>query len=225
MDGGMIRGSAVSRIDIVRRHVCEAFDVTAQELLSESRQRSHTVPRFVAIRLARDITALDPAMVVCLGDSFDDLAAAAQVEAEALPPLTRMMAGRRWIWIEGNHDPGPVAMGGEHHSAFRLDGVTFRHIAQAAVAPDEAEISGHYHPKHRISGPARPCFLIDGCRTVMPLPCRSGRDAAGCGVRLAGAEAPALRSAGPPARPPRGSRATPALRCHSTATGTTAPYR
>lgn len=58
MDGGMIRGSAVSRIDIVRRHVCEAFDVTAQELLSESRQRSHTVPRFVAIRLARDITGL-----------------------------------------------------------------------------------------------------------------------------------------------------------------------
>lgn len=119
-------------------------------------------------RLARDITALDPAMVVCLGDSFDDLAAAAQVETEALPPLTRMMAERRWIWIEGNHDPGPVAMGGEHHGAFRLDGVTFRHIAQAAVAPDEAEISGHYHPKHRISGPARPCFLIDGCRTVMP---------------------------------------------------------
>ncbi|MEQ3625500.1 MAG: ligase-associated DNA damage response endonuclease PdeM [Celeribacter sp.] len=119
-------------------------------------------------RLSRDIDAMNPDVVVCLGDSFDDLTAAAQVEAEALPHLSRMMAGRRWIWIEGNHDPGPVAMGGEHHAEFRLGKVTFRHIAQVGLATDEAEISGHYHPKHRISGPARPCFLIDGCRTVMP---------------------------------------------------------
>ena len=45
----------------------------------------------------------------------------------------------------------------------------FRHIAQPGA---RAEVSGHYHPKARLSlggrRIARPCFLLDRARLVMP---------------------------------------------------------
>lgn len=120
-------------------------------------------------RLNSELTALAPAIVICLGDSFDDLETRQNLEESALSWIAGMQAGRRWIWIEGNHDPGPVELGGEHHARFRHKRLTFRHIAQ----PDEqAEISGHYHPKARLSarGTAitRPAFLVDEHRIVMP---------------------------------------------------------
>lgn len=121
-------------------------------------------------RLDAELAALEPETVICLGDSFDDLAAADLPEAAALW-LARMMAGRRWIWIEGNHDPGPVAVGGEHRADWRHGPLAFRHIA-APAASAAGEVSGHYHPKARlvVKGQAlsRPCFLIDGARVVMP---------------------------------------------------------
>ncbi|MBK5945440.1 metallophosphoesterase [Rhodobacter veldkampii DSM 11550] len=116
-------------------------------------------------RLDAEIAATAPAQVICLGDSFDDLAAADLPEPEALW-LTRLMAGRRWVWIAGNHDPGPVALGGSHLAELRLGPLTLRHIAQPGTS---GEVSGHYHPKARIGrGPARPAFLIDAARVILP---------------------------------------------------------
>jgi hypothetical protein len=40
-----------------------------------------------------------------------DLAAAEGMDADDRLWLIRLMAGRDWIWIEGNHDPGPVDLG------------------------------------------------------------------------------------------------------------------
>ena len=116
-------------------------------------------------RLDRDITATNPAAVICLGDSFDDLDA-----ANALPDanrlwLTRLMAGRNWTWVEGNHDPGPIALGGTHRAEITLGPLTFRHIADPARS---GEISGHYHPKARIAGQSRSCFLLDQTRLILP---------------------------------------------------------
>ena len=115
-------------------------------------------------RLDAAISTLNPACVLCLGDSFDDLEAADLPDAPALW-LTRLMAGRRWIWVEGNHDPGPLGLGGEHLVEARIGPLTFRHIADPA---ETAEISGHYHPKFRLSGQSRPSFLIDANRVILP---------------------------------------------------------
>jgi DNA ligase-associated metallophosphoesterase len=120
-------------------------------------------------RLQSDIEATNASVVVCLGDSFDDLAAADSLDEADLLWLTRLQAGRRWIWIEGNHDPGPVDLGGEHLSEYRSCALVFRHIA----SPDETgEISGHYHPKAQIAAKgrsvSRPCFLADDQRIIMP---------------------------------------------------------
>ena len=112
------------------------------------------------------IDALAPAIVVCLGDSFDDLDAAESLDEVEELQLARQQAGRDWIWIEGNHDPGPVDLGGRHLNEYRQDGIVFRHIA---THDGTGEISGHYHPKCGVGkGGTRPAFLIDGRRAILP---------------------------------------------------------
>ncbi|MEL6409303.1 MAG: ligase-associated DNA damage response endonuclease PdeM [Pseudomonadota bacterium] len=120
-------------------------------------------------RLQGDLDATGATRVICLGDSFDDARAAeALLEAEKLW-IARLQAGRRWVWIEGNHDPGPVDLGGTHLFELHIPPLTFRHIAKPTQS---GEISGHYHPKTTLSvrgrSISRPSFLIDGDRLIMP---------------------------------------------------------
>ena len=115
-------------------------------------------------RLDRDIDRHAPSRVICLGDSFDDLAAVGGLADIDLLWLTRLMAGRDWTWVEGNHDAGPLELGGSHRADLRVEGVSFRHIASAELH----EISGHYHPKACLPGRTAPCFLIDATRVILP---------------------------------------------------------
>jgi hypothetical protein len=62
------------------------------------------------LRLSADIADTAPKTVVCLGDSFDDAAAADALDEVTAAHLTPLMAGRAWVWIEGNHDPGPLGL-------------------------------------------------------------------------------------------------------------------
>ncbi len=117
-------------------------------------------------RLDADISALSPARVICLGDTFDDNAAEAELAEAHRLWLARLMAGREWIWIAGNHDPGPLSLGGSHLAEWRAGGLCFRHIADPGCG--EAEISGHYHPRARLPGAARPAFVTDGRRLILP---------------------------------------------------------
>lgn len=120
-------------------------------------------------RLAQDITATHPATVICLGDSFDDLTAAQDLADPLKARLISLMAGRRWIWIAGNHDPGPVDLAGSHLADYTDGPLVFRHIAEAGAA---GEVSGHYHPKARITlrgrSISRRCLLCDENRLILP---------------------------------------------------------
>lgn len=116
-------------------------------------------------KLDRDLEHTQAETVICLGDSFDDLAALDGIEDAARLWLTRLMAGKSWTWITGNHDPGPIEIGGTHRAEVKLQPFTFRHIAEPG---ERAEISGHYHPKARLAGQSKPCFLADAARLIMP---------------------------------------------------------
>ena len=120
-------------------------------------------------RLDAELAATEAEIVVCLGDSFDDNASADALSEQDKLWITRLQAGRRWVWIEGNHDPGPVDLGGAHLAELPMQPLVFRHIAQPSQS---GEISGHYHPKARLSAKGktitRPCFLIDSDRVVVP---------------------------------------------------------
>ena len=107
-------------------------------------------------RLEDTITAHDPATVICLGDSFDDLAAGIEVLDAHLDWLTRLMAGRTWIWIEGNHDPGPLEVGGTHLTHLARGPLTFRHIAQDDAGT--GEITGAL-PSQSSAEPARSLYF------------------------------------------------------------------
>ena len=121
-------------------------------------------------RLGDEIRSTDPETVVCLGDSFDDNAAAEALGAEEAHRIAALGAGRAWVWVAGNHDPGPLGLAGEQLAELQLGPLLFRHVA-LSDAP-AGEVSGHYHPKAglalggvRIS---RPCALYDRRRIVLP---------------------------------------------------------
>lgn len=120
-------------------------------------------------RLEADLDATDARIVICLGDSFDDLSAAQNLNEIERMWITKLQTGRRWIWIEGNHDPGPIDLGGSHLAELQLPPLTFRHIAQKGKS---GEVSGHYHPKVQLSirkkRITRPAFLLDVDRLILP---------------------------------------------------------
>lgn len=116
-------------------------------------------------RLGEIIEQTKPRLVLCLGDSFDDLEAEASLSQAERDTLNTLQAGRDWIWIAGNHDPLPLSVGGQCMRDFSINGLVFRHEATDALF----EVSGHYHPKHRIkNGRSRPAFIHDERRVIMP---------------------------------------------------------
>ena len=115
-------------------------------------------------RLGDVLTEYRPRTVICLGDSFDDDHAASQFTEDERAFIASLMAGRRWIWIAGNHDPAPTEFGGAHLAELVVGPLVFRHIAEEGAV---GEVSGHYHPKVRMRG-RRPCFLVDEQRVILP---------------------------------------------------------
>lgn len=120
-------------------------------------------------RLERDLSAVSPARVICLGDSFDAPGLDTALPEADLMRLATLQAGLDWTWIEGNHDPGPVSLGGSHRAAARIGPLVFRHIASEGGS---GEVSGHYHPKAVVHARgrsiSRPCFLVDADRLILP---------------------------------------------------------
>ncbi|MEM9811657.1 MAG: ligase-associated DNA damage response endonuclease PdeM [Pseudomonadota bacterium] len=121
-------------------------------------------------RLEAAVLEFDPRTVVCLGDSFDDLAAAHRLEDGIRARLSSLLLGRRWVWVEGNHDPGDPQLGGTHMAELARGPLTFRHIAHRTGG--RGEVSGHFHPKMSLTTRAgritRPCFLRDRERLILP---------------------------------------------------------
>lgn len=124
--------------------------------------------RDTLLRLQTDIDTTGARVVVCLGDSFDDLAAAEGMDEADRLWLLRLMAGREWVWIEGNHDAGPTDLGGAHLADLTRNGLMFRHIGGQSDDGQGFEISGHYHPKVRLAGKAYRAFLLDDTRLILP---------------------------------------------------------
>lgn len=115
-------------------------------------------------RLQAEIAATDPACVVSLGDGFDDDAAGRALDDADCARLQAMAQGRDWVWVSGNHDPGPVCgrLPGRDMADI-TDGLTLRH--EAGDGPD---ISGHYHPCVRLGGSRRRAFLIGAEHLILP---------------------------------------------------------
>jgi hypothetical protein len=112
-----------------------------------------------------------PNAIVSLGDAFHDDAAEARLDAVDADLLADLMAGLRWVWVLGNHDPAPPQrFAAETHTELRVGGLVFRHDPRPGAAP--GELAGHLHPCARVRTEwrtqRRRCFATDGVRIVLP---------------------------------------------------------
>ena len=123
-------------------------------------------------RLAAEVEALDPQVVVLLGDSFHDGLAEARLDPADARSLTAIARRRALAWVVGNHDAdGPSsALPGQTVARLEVEGLTLTHEPRPGAAP--GEIAGHLHPAIKLvrygRGVRRRCFLTDGERLILP---------------------------------------------------------
>lgn len=137
--------------------------------------RGQMLPPYDSLATLADLQALVTATAArelwCLGDSFHDVAG-----GDRLPPRARALLGDltgtlRWTWITGNHDPAVSGRcGGEVAAEAVVDGLVLRHEADPADL--RPELSGHFHPKLRVTlrgrRVARRCFVATDRKLVLP---------------------------------------------------------
>ncbi|WP_416462861.1 ligase-associated DNA damage response endonuclease PdeM [Sphingomonas sp. VDB2] len=106
-----------------------------------------------------------------LGDSFHDAHGAARLDPSARKRLFSLTERLDWTWITGNHDVGVADMpGGRWVAEAQVEGIWLRHEAEAD--DPRPEISGHFHPKLRLSlrgrHVSRRCFVGSATKLILP---------------------------------------------------------
>jgi len=133
------------------------------------------LPPYDSMATLSDLTALAAATAAeeiwCLGDSFHDRHGCDRLSAAARMMLTSLTASTRWTWITGNHDSGFVDhCGGDILEEAFVGGLLLRH--QADPEETRPELSGHFHPKLRITRRgrriSRRCFIATARKLILP---------------------------------------------------------
>jgi len=137
--------------------------------------RGNPVPRHdtrdTLQRLGAAIDAYRPQTVICLGDSFHDIAASERMTLPDCRMLEQLMrAAGAWLWLTGNHDPQiPAIFGGATAALHAAGGLSLAHLPETPARP---LIAGHYHPKLsvRVAGQhiSGRCFLYSDELLLMP---------------------------------------------------------
>ncbi|MCL6741926.1 ligase-associated DNA damage response endonuclease PdeM [Sphingomonas sp. RB56-2] len=107
----------------------------------------------------------------CLGDSFHDRFGCERLPAAARDLLASMTSRIDWVWIVGNHDIGFIDhCGGRIEEACEVRGIVLRH--EAEEGDPRPEMSGHFHPKFRLSlrgrHVSRRCYVAGATKLILP---------------------------------------------------------
>lgn len=133
------------------------------------------LPPYDSLATLSDLTAVAAATAAreiwCLGDSFHDRYGCDRLPLRAREMLTALTASTCWTWITGNHDPGFADhCGGAIVDEAVVDGLVLRH--QAHPGETRPELSGHFHPKLRITQRGRQvsrrCFISTERKLILP---------------------------------------------------------
>src|SRR6187200_1136065 len=121
--------------------------------------------------LAGEAEACGATRLYCLGDSFHDRFGCDRLPAPARELLQSMTSRLDWVWIIGNHDPGFADhCGGRLAEEVELAGIVLRH--EAVRDDPQPEMSGHFHPKLRVSlsgrSVSRRCFVVSPTKVILP---------------------------------------------------------
>ena len=160
------------------------------------------LPPYDSMATLRELTLLTVATgateIWCLGDSFHDRYGCDRLLDIARETLIALTSTTRWTWITGNHDPVFAdRCGGDLAEEAEVDGLVLRH--EADPSETRPELSGHFHPKLRISRHgrriSRRCFVASDRKIILPAfgSLTGGLDAAHPEItRAVGARAQAL---------------------------------
>jgi len=123
------------------------------------------------VALDGEIRKTGATRLYCLGDSFHDRFGCDRLPADARALLMDLTARLDWTWIVGNHDPGFADhCGGSLAEEVELGGIILRH--EAVREEPRPEMSGHFHPKLRLSvrgrRVSRRCFVVSRTKIIMP---------------------------------------------------------
>jgi DNA ligase-associated metallophosphoesterase len=121
--------------------------------------------------LTQEVIATGATRLYCLGDSFHDRFGCDRLPAPARDMLLALTSRLDWVWIVGNHDPGFADhCGGRIADEGEVGGIILRH--EAEIGEMRPEMSGHYHPKLRLSmrgrSVSRRCFVASGLKLILP---------------------------------------------------------
>ena len=122
-------------------------------------------------RIALAIRETGARRVFTLGDNFHDAGGAERLEPHAAGMLAALTRATDWVWITGNHDSGSDgAPGGTELAELAVGGLLLRHEAQPGEA--SPELSGHYHPRLKITARGRnitrPCAVVSERKLILP---------------------------------------------------------
>jgi DNA ligase-associated metallophosphoesterase len=119
-------------------------------------------------RIAMAIRETGARRVFALGDNFHDAGGPERLEPHAAGMLAALTRCTDWVWITGNHDRGPGY--GEALAELEVAGLMLRHEAVAGEA--KPELSGHFHPKLRVTVRGRrivrPCAVASEDKLILP---------------------------------------------------------
>ena len=120
-------------------------------------------------RLADAVRQTGARRVFCLGDNFHDAAGVDRLEPHAAGMLEALTRATDWVWIAGNHDLGRIP-GGTAVDELELGGMVLRH--EALPGEVRPELSGHYHPKLKVTARGRrvvrPCAVVSERKLILP---------------------------------------------------------
>ncbi|MCW5721511.1 MAG: ligase-associated DNA damage response endonuclease PdeM [Devosia sp.] len=147
-------------------------DLHFEKMASFARRGQMLPPYDTGLTLARleaDLRRTGARRLFSLGDSFHRVDASSLLtnsDRLRLDSLTEMV---ECVWLSGNHDPAPHAIGGTCVSSLAIAGLTLAHEPERGA---KGLICGHLHPAARLSingrSTRKPCFVHDNRLLILP---------------------------------------------------------
>ncbi|WIY53298.1 ligase-associated DNA damage response endonuclease PdeM [Devosia sp. YIM 151766] len=147
-------------------------DLHFEKMASFARRGQMLPPYDTGLTLTRlefDLRRTGARTLLSLGDTFHRVDASSLLTNADRMRLDAIVESVDCIWLSGNHDPAPHAIGGACLPELDLDGLLFTHEPRKGKT---GLISGHLHPAARLAMPGRstrkPCFVHDNRLLILP---------------------------------------------------------
>jgi DNA ligase-associated metallophosphoesterase len=147
-------------------------DLHFEKMASFARRGQMLPPYDTAMTLTRletDLRRTGARRLIALGDSFHRPEAATWLTPADRMRLDAITDAVECLWLSGNHDPAPHAIGGTCLAELELEGLVFTHEPKKGRT---GLVAGHLHPAARIAMEGRstrkPCFVHDSRLLILP---------------------------------------------------------